>query len=220
MDPRRTAIVSASLNSYRHEMLMANARGIPVLQQHGEKDDNVPAYNSRLLSQLLFQEGTSSNYYELPSAGHWFDEVMTTSQLKSFYREQTAKNETLSRNATTFDIVVADPGDMGSKGGIRVLQLEDPGQYGRVHVTYQAATKAYVIKTSNVLSLELNHRFAGSGDGKVAIDGTNIDVVPSGNGEGAVELSRGAKDSLWKVSGKTAVHLICPDTDCVDWSTA
>jgi predicted esterase len=35
-DPRRTAVLSASLNSYRHEMLMANVYGIPVQQQHGE----------------------------------------------------------------------------------------------------------------------------------------------------------------------------------------
>jgi pimeloyl-ACP methyl ester carboxylesterase len=35
-DPRRTAVLSATLNSYRHEMLMANVRGIPIQQQHGE----------------------------------------------------------------------------------------------------------------------------------------------------------------------------------------
>jgi pimeloyl-ACP methyl ester carboxylesterase len=35
-DPRRTAVLSASLNSYRHEMLMPNVQGIPIQQQHGQ----------------------------------------------------------------------------------------------------------------------------------------------------------------------------------------
>lgn len=64
-DPRRTAVISASLNSYRHEMLMANARGIPIQQQHGQIDNNVPAYHSRFLAQQLFLAGANSSYNEV-----------------------------------------------------------------------------------------------------------------------------------------------------------
>jgi pimeloyl-ACP methyl ester carboxylesterase len=35
-DPRRIAVLSASLNSYRHEILMSNVYGIPIQQQHGQ----------------------------------------------------------------------------------------------------------------------------------------------------------------------------------------
>jgi predicted esterase len=72
-DPRRTAVVSASLNSYRHEMLMANVQGIPIQQQHGEIDDNVPAYNSRFLSQQLYLAGANSSYNEVPGRNHWWE---------------------------------------------------------------------------------------------------------------------------------------------------
>jgi predicted esterase len=72
-DPRRTAIVSASLNSYRHEMLMANVNGIPIEQQHGEIDDNVPAYNSRFLAQQLNLAGANSSYNEVPQQNHWWE---------------------------------------------------------------------------------------------------------------------------------------------------
>jgi predicted esterase len=72
-DPRRTAVVSASLNSYRHEMLMANVQGIPIQQQHGEIDDNVPAYNSRFLAQQLYLAGANSSYNEVPGRNHWWE---------------------------------------------------------------------------------------------------------------------------------------------------
>jgi dipeptidyl aminopeptidase/acylaminoacyl peptidase len=72
-DPGRTAVISASLNSYRHEMLMANAYGIPIQQQHGEIDDNVPAYNSRFLAQQLDLAGASSHYNEVPRQNHWWE---------------------------------------------------------------------------------------------------------------------------------------------------
>ncbi|KAJ4369981.1 hypothetical protein N0V83_005745 [Neocucurbitaria cava] len=149
-DPRRIAVASASLNSYRHEMLMANVRGIPIQQQHGELDDNVPAYNSRFLSQQLYLSGTNSSYNEVKSQNHWWDTVMTTPELVDFYYKQTSNPDVLPRSLDEFSIVIGDPGDMGSKGGIKVTYLKDPGQYGRVDV------KGHTIKTSNVLSLEFN----------------------------------------------------------------
>jgi hypothetical protein len=171
MDPRRTAIISGSLNSYRHEMLMENARGIPLQQQHGEIDDNVPAYNSRFLSQMLFQAGTNSSYNEVPGQNHWWDTVMTTPQLVDFYYKHTASNETIPRVLKEFSIVIGDPGDMGSKGGITILNLEDPGQYGKVDV------KGHVITTSNVLSLELDPVLWKQGI--VTIDGQELELGES-----------------------------------------
>jgi predicted esterase len=184
-DPRRTAIVSASLNSFRHEMLMENAKGVPVLQQHGGIDDNVPAYNSRLLSQLLFQTGTNSSYNEVPGRNHFWDGVMTTEPLKEFYKEQTESNITLPRQLDEFSIVVAHPGDMGSKSGIRVLALEDPGQYGRVTV------KGHEIRTSNVLSLELNPKVVGHD--AVDVDGNEIRLF----GDSTVTIER--TSGMWEV---------------------
>ncbi|KAF1918088.1 hypothetical protein BDU57DRAFT_446112 [Ampelomyces quisqualis] len=146
-DPRRTAIVSASLNSYRHEMLMANVNGIPIQQQHGAIDDNVPAYNSRFLAQQLYLAGANSSYNEVPQQNHWWDTVMTTPELVHFYYTQARNDDKLPRRLDEFGIVVGDPGDMGSKGGIKVLQLNDPGQYGKVDV------KGHVIRTTNIKSL-------------------------------------------------------------------
>jgi predicted esterase len=149
-DPRRTAIIGASLNSYRHVMLLANSRGIPIQQQHGELDDNVPAYNSRFLAEQIYLAGADSSYNEVPSQHHWWDAVMTTPELVDFYYTQAKNEDVLPRKLEQFSLVVSDPGDMGAKGGLRVISLEDPGQYGRVDV------KGHRMRTSNVQALELD----------------------------------------------------------------
>lgn len=149
-DPRRTAVLSASLNSYRHEMMVANSRGIPIQLQHGEIDDNVPAYHSRFLAQQLHLTGGNLSYNEVPQQNHWWDTVMTTPELVDFYYAQSRNNDTLPRRLDEFTFVVGDPGDMGPKGGIKVLELKDPAEYGKVSV------KGHVIKTTNVVSLEFN----------------------------------------------------------------
>lgn len=168
------AIVSASLNSYRHEMHLENAKGISILTQHGEVDDNVPAYHSRFMIQQLFQAGnelSDFSYVEVPGHNHWWDGVMTTSPLKEFYRKwtgQEARDVKIPRKMNEFSIVVGDPGDMGSKGGVKVLCLEDPGQYGRVEV------KGHIIKTSNVADLEVDGVVMGVGS--VMVDGYEVEV--------------------------------------------
>jgi hypothetical protein len=113
-------------------------------------DDNVPAYNSRFLAQQLYQAGASSNYNEVPRQNHYWDTVYTTPELVDFYYSQTRNEDVIPRKLHDFTLVVGDPGDMGSKGGIKVLQLHDPGQYGKVKV------KGHVIVTTNVMSLEFD----------------------------------------------------------------
>jgi hypothetical protein len=75
---------------------------------------------------------------------------MTTQELVNFYYAQTRNEEVLPRKLEEFTMVVGDPGDMGSKSGIKVLQLQDPGQYGKVEV------KGHVIETTNVRSLDFD----------------------------------------------------------------
>ncbi|KAJ4340596.1 hypothetical protein N0V95_007444 [Ascochyta clinopodiicola] len=165
-DPRRISVVSASLNSYRHEMLMPNAHGIPIQQQHGEVDNNVPAYHSRFLAQQIHLAGGNSSYNEVPDQNHWWDGIMTTPELVEFYHNQTRSQEELPRDMDEFSIVVGDPGDMGSKGGVKVTQLEDPGQYGRVYV------QGRVVKTSNVLSIEFSPPFWKD---SIVVDGQTLE---------------------------------------------
>lgn len=191
-DPSRTAVLSASLNSYRHEMLVANMRGIPIQQQHGEIDDNVPAYNSRFLAQQLYLSGGNSSYNEVKNHNHWWDTVMTTPELIEFYNKQVGNPEILPRRLSQFSIIVGDPGDTGSKTGVRVTHLLDPGRYGKVNV------KGHYIRTSNIQSLEFDPSLWS---GLLNIDGQDVKsnvaatAMSSGN---PIRISK--VDSSWSLT--------------------
>jgi predicted esterase len=158
MDPRRRAVIEASANSYRHELLANNANGIPIYQQHGSADDNVPAYHSRLMSQLLSETGWPSNYSELSGKGHWFETVMTTGDLQSFYRNQLDSSRSPKITVSEFELFVANPADTGSKSGVQILYLVDPGQIGSVRVSFDSSQSRALFRTSNILAFEFENR--------------------------------------------------------------
>lgn len=117
---------------------------------------------------------------------------MTTQALVDFYYSQTSNEDELPRKLDQFTIVVGDPGDMGSKGGIKVLQLIDPGQYGRVEV------KGHTIQTTNVMSLEFDSAlwrdavtlngadFKLEASGDTSTGGSLVKILNIGTGEALV----------------------------------
>ncbi|KAL4903543.1 hypothetical protein BDW74DRAFT_41489 [Aspergillus multicolor] len=150
-EPLISSILYRSRASYKHELLLVNAAGIPILQQHSSQDTNVPAYHSRLMHALLEEADWFSEYVELPNAGHWFEGVMTTPPLLKFY--ENSLHLTRNQIPSSFAIHVPPSGDMGSKGGIFVDQLESPDRFGRLHVTIDAQRKTWHLQTQNI------HRF-------------------------------------------------------------
>ena len=148
--PRVTSILHTSLSNYRHELLLENFAGVPILQQHGGADDNVPIFHSRRLSQLIGQTGYPTEYIEMPRKGHWFDGIMTTHSLREFYLKVLGRNEIGAELPQRFSMVVANPGDMGSRGGIIVDQLESPDQLGRIAVERCTTSTTWKVTTSNI----------------------------------------------------------------------
>jgi hypothetical protein len=88
--------------------------------------------------------------------------------------------------------VVGDPGDMGSKGGIKVLLLEDPGQYGKVRV------KGHAITTSNILSLEFDPSLFQAAT--LSIDGSAI-TIPSASQENetTIRITASKMEDKWSL---------------------
>ncbi|KAL5001406.1 hypothetical protein BDV10DRAFT_5319 [Aspergillus recurvatus] len=154
-EPLVSSILQQSRASFRHELLLANAVGIPILQQHGSQDTNVPAYHSRLMHKLLEETDWPSKYVELPNAGHWFNGVMTTSSLLKFYESSL---HSIRQTALTFTIYVPHSGDMESKGGLYVDQLQSPDRFGRMHVTIDAREEMWYIQTQNIHRFHLSAR--------------------------------------------------------------
>ncbi|EKG21036.1 hypothetical protein MPH_01665 [Macrophomina phaseolina MS6] len=159
IDPGRQSVLRSALNTYRHELLAENCEAIPILQAHGGADTNVPTFHSRLMNSLLSQRGGNADYYEIPGAEHYFDGIMTTEPLRNFYHEHIPEGTAVAKRLRRFSIVVATPGDMGSKGGITVTQLETPGRYGRMEVSIDPRdeeTCIYSVQTKNILSFSVS----------------------------------------------------------------
>lgn len=138
--------------SYRHELFTDNFAGIPILAQHGSNDENVPVYHSRRLKQLMGGSGWSSNYAELADKGHWFDGIMTTEPMRTFY-ENISDVGAKQALPNIFSFVVPSSGDMGTRGGIAVDQLESPDQLGKITVVRSHESSKWTLTTSNI------HRF-------------------------------------------------------------
>lgn len=135
---------------YRHELLLENFAGIPVLQQHGSADDNVPVLHSRRLSQLIEQTGHPTEYIEMEGKGHWFDGIMTTHSLRDFYVKVLGTYGNDPELPQRFAMVVANPGHMGSRGGVLVDQLNYPDQLGRIVIERCTTSAMWKVTTSNI----------------------------------------------------------------------
>ena len=167
-DPRVSSILRNATASYRHELLLDNVSGIPLFEQHGSADDNVPVFHSRRMSQLIYQSDPSSiasQYGELPDKGHWFEGIMTTTQLRMFYQEVLDHPFLKEMPPAGFAIVVANPADMGSKYGVVVDQKVQPDQLGKVNVRAAKGTRMEVsiweIETSNILRFHIKREALG-----------------------------------------------------------
>ena len=154
-DTLQSAILSASKNSFRHEVLIEDLAGIPIFQQHGSADDNVPAYHSRLMNSLLAQSGQLAEYSELPNGGHWFEGAMTTQPMVNFYMQHLNLSHHHIAVPDTFTFVVPNSHDMGSKYGLVVDQLATPDRLGKILVTVgvHKSRVSWHVRTQNI------HRF-------------------------------------------------------------
>lgn len=151
-DPLLSAIPAIARSNFRHELLAANYHDVPILQQHGSDDDNVPPYHSRLMNYLVKMIGSPAEYAELPKKGHWWDGVMVTQPLQQFYHNQ-LDSETRAREPPChFSLVCADTADGGSRYGITIDQLKSPDQYGEIDATMlvEGNEKVWRISTSNI----------------------------------------------------------------------
>lgn len=157
MNPAVLAILEGSLSTYRHELLVSNLQGMPIVQQHGGADDNVPVFHARLMKTLLEQVSGNSTYVELPRQGHVFPGMMATEPLATFYQAQLRPEASHTGILDEFILTVARPSDTTSKNGVAIRELLTSGQLGiaKVITAGQNTSKQCHIMTSNVRTLSL-----------------------------------------------------------------
>ncbi|KAF2156221.1 hypothetical protein K461DRAFT_221723 [Myriangium duriaei CBS 260.36] len=193
MDPAIRALLDGTLLSYRHELLLENLKDIPVLQQHGSADDNVPPYHSRLLRHLSGEVDADTTYNEVRDRGHWFDGVMTSDSLVDFYHTQLKDNSTRPPRRLPISVVTGRPLDTSSIDGIRIQALNIPGSLGRVSIDRDNTMGGCSIKTRNVAAFSL-HGW-DSRCKKLRVDANDIAQTSSSSSEHTL-LRRGS-DGVW-----------------------
>ncbi|KAK6369890.1 hypothetical protein LTS17_009340 [Exophiala oligosperma] len=157
-DPLQNAILHVARSNFRHELLAENFAGIPILQQHGSSDDNVPVYHSRLMNTLLYQSGIAAKYSEMPGTGHWIDGTMTTPSMMEFYLAHLNDADAVSTAPVDFAFVVPNSHDMGPKYGIVVDQLSSPDRAGHIEVSVaqKGSVTRWHLSTQNIHRLHFD----------------------------------------------------------------
>lgn len=154
-DPIISSILQKSRSNFKHELLLGNVAGIPILQQHGSDDDNVPTYHSRLMHELLEKTQWPSQYDELPGKGHWFEGILTTPPLLRFYEENVISPRRL-KVPSMFTISIPSSGDIGSIYGIHVDQLQSPDLNGQIKVIRDLESGVWHLQTQNIYRFHLS----------------------------------------------------------------
>lgn len=71
---------------------------------------------------------SDQRFDEVPNSGHWFDNIMTEGSVGKFLQNMTS--EYPFERPTSHRFVVANPREMGFRGGIKVEQLLSHAEYG------------------------------------------------------------------------------------------
>lgn len=206
-DPGVTTSLRNSMRSSRHELLISNFKGIPILQQHGSADDNVPAFHSRRMNQLITQMNGDllHQYVELKGKSHWFDGVMTTAPLLRFY-DILEREVDWPRLPQEFTTMIANPAEMGARGGLLVDQLISPDQLGKIAVERRPTSKTWVLRTFNILRLHfIATQKSDIAPHKLVIDQCSLEL-PTGEGRSDCWLVR-FKEGVWHVRNLPPIYL-------------
>ena len=151
-DPRLDALLHSARIAYKHELFFPNVADKPILIQHGQDDDNVPAYHGRLMKSLASQNKANVKYAELTNKGHWWDEAMVTAEMLDFYDRYVTLRGGSPQVPERFSCVVASSDDFGSCRGIFVDQLSRPESLARLRISTSHAVNytTWHVVTSNI----------------------------------------------------------------------
>ncbi|KAM0747755.1 alpha/beta-hydrolase [Meredithblackwellia eburnea MCA 4105] len=198
-DPALNGILHAALAQFDNDLHVSNLKGMPLLCRHGGNDDNVPVQNSRqLVTAVELWNGPSAQieFFEVDGEGHWFDNVLNTPEIDQFLDSAFESENPIPENFT-FTITCANPSEMGSKLGFRILELETPGRLARLDIEIfkdpqQSLTIGRVttknVKTFGVKGRPLHH---------LEVNGIVLSPVPPGTNSSSQLWVTSASHSQW-----------------------
>jgi hypothetical protein len=191
--------MESSISEHDIDLYVSNLAGIPMFARSGALDDNVPAIHTRRLVRLVHEWNRNPQsiiYDEVPQKGHWFDGILNDQLIQNFLDlfldKTTNPNLDMPPFPDSFTLTTMNPFSTGTKGGIRILQLEVPFMLAKIRVIRKE--KKWILLTSNVRRLGFHHDSRQKEITSFSIDGT--DFVKSPQTAGPSYLKKGQS---WEV---------------------
>lgn len=133
---------------------------------------------------------------EIPAQGHWFDGVVDDDTMQSFLAAHLNDTDdpqlSLPPLPDVFSLITLNPASTGSKGGIRILQLEVPFRLGSINI--RRFPNRWELSTSNIRRFGFVRDPRQEGVQTWSVDGTEFNKPPSASGPSYSKLSA---DSAW-----------------------
>jgi len=181
--------------------LVDNYAGVGVYILHGDKDDNVPVEQGRMMKDLLSKAGhTDLGYHEQPGAGHWWgNECVDWPAIFEMFRRR------MIPLASEVDAVTFVTADVGVSDRLHWLRVEAQQQRlvpTRIEAKLDRSSKLLTVTTQNALVISFDAAAMGVVAGlDLEIDGTRIAETKPGKG-GLVRLAR--EGNVWKDASSRA----------------
>lgn len=150
------ALLSRAANPSDTLALSRNFRHHGVYILHGERDDNVPAEQSRQMREHLGGFHDDFDYHEQPDAGHWWgNECVDWPPLFNFLRDRVRPSAAFVERV---EFVTASPGVSATCHWVTVEAQERPLDFSRIDLRADAAGRRIVGTVENVTRLRLSLR--------------------------------------------------------------
>ena len=191
--------MESSISEHNIDLYISNLAGIPVFARAGALDDNVPVIHTRRLVRLVHEwnrNPKSITYDEVPGKGHWFDGILSDQRIQNFldiFLDKTINpNLDMPPFPDSFTLTTMNPFSTGTKGGIRILQLEVPFMLAKIRVIREGSK--WNLLTNNVRRLGFHHDPRQGNLTSFSIDGTDFNIPPQSAGPSYLKTGH-----LWAV---------------------
>lgn len=194
--------------------LAANFAGEGVYVLHGDKDDNVPVGQARMMKKKLESFHKDFQYHEEPGAGHWWGKpnvpgtaCVNWPPMFDFFSHHTLPRPVEVRRV---DFVTASPG-VSARSHWAVIEAQlHPFRLSSLRLECDPPARRFAGKTENVARLALDLVAVKPGAAlQVELDGQPVSDIPW-PGEGTrIWLQR--KDGKWCSTGRPPAELKGPN---------
>jgi pimeloyl-ACP methyl ester carboxylesterase len=186
--------------------LIDNYKSMGVYILHGDKDDNVPVEQGRMMNDLLSKAAHPDlTMHEQPGAGHWWgNECVDWPGIFELFRRRTIA---ASSDVDSVTFVTPDVGVSDRLHWVRVESQQDRLVPTRVDAKLNRAARKLNVSTENAGVIAFDAGALGLTELSIEIDGTTLSGLKPSAG-GLVRVVRSGEE--WKDAGRAGAPARVP----------